>query len=143
MPRNCWGVVSFSFLSAFVTLGLGMLIQLLTPPSPATTTTTTSDGEPHLALGRLAVLPAFRGRGFARLLISAAVQFAQENPTLFNVSQPGRDLAWKGLVCCHAQVGAMEMWARNGFQVDESLGRWWEEGMEHVGMYKRCEVAGQ
>lgn len=115
-----------------------------TPPPPATTTTSDhQDQEPHLTFGRLAVLPAYRGRGLARLLISAAVQFAQENPTLFNVSQPGQDLTWKGLVCCHAQVGAMNMWARNGFQVDESLGRWWEEGIEHVGMYKRCEIAGQ
>ncbi|KAK1834506.1 acyl-CoA N-acyltransferase [Podospora conica] len=107
----------------------------------ATTAPDHQDEEPHLSLGRLAVLPAYRGRGFARLLISAALQYAQEHPTLFNVSQPGRDLTWNGLVCIHAQVGAMEMWARNGFQVDESLGRWWEEGMEHVGMYRRCEIA--
>jgi len=136
-------MVSFSFLLRDVMLGPGMLAQLLTTPLATATATTTDhqDEEPHLTLGRLAVLPAYRGRGFARLLISAALQFAQEHPTLFNVSQPGRDLTWKGLVYCHAQVGAMEMWARNGFQIDESLGRWWEEGMEHVGMYKRCEIA--
>ena len=68
------------------------------------------------------------------------MQFAAEHPTSFNVSQPEGDLIWRGLVCCHAQTTAMGMWARNGFEADKSLGKWFEEGMEHVGMLKRCEV---
>lgn len=27
-----------------------------------------------------------------------------------------------------------------GFQIDEKMGRWWEEGIPHVGMFIRLDI---
>jgi len=35
------------------------------------------------------------------------------------------------------------MWERNGFVVDEGMGRWSEVGVEHVGMFRRVVVDGK
>lgn len=103
--------------------------------------------EPYVKLGRLAVAPGFRGRGVAGLLVRAALRWMREHPAYFDdpsVEAVGgsSDVTppkWDGLVCCHAQEQVQHVWARFGFEVDEGMGRWWEEGMPHVGMFCRLK----
>ncbi|KAG5983026.1 hypothetical protein E4U55_000922 [Claviceps digitariae] len=114
--------------------------------------TTFHDGrEPYLKLGRLAVAKDYRGNGLSTLLVQTALSWLKSNPSFFDPSITELGLAnmgastdtdipkWGGLVCVHAQehvVGAYEKW---GFAVDHEMGLWWEEGIPHVGMFKRLE----
>jgi len=51
---------------------------------------------------------------------------------------------WRGLVLIHAQKSiADKVWSRLGFVRDESLGEWEEEGIVHVGMWRRIELGRQ
>ncbi|KAK3491249.1 acyl-CoA N-acyltransferase [Neurospora hispaniola] len=118
--------------------------------------TTLHDGEEvYMKLGRLAVLKEFRGRGIAGQLIRRALDWMREHPRYFSPSvkergfealgiDPERDARmmpkWRGLFCVHAQVSAVGAWQRAGFVVDEEMGRWWEEGIEHVGMFCRVDA---
>ena len=47
---------------------------------------------------------------------------------------------WRGLVLVHAQVDVEAMYRGMGFVRDDELGRWDEEGIEHVGMFRRVEI---
>ena len=47
---------------------------------------------------------------------------------------------WKGLVLVHAQKEIERFWAGLGFVRDEGMGVWWEEGIEHVGMWRRVDL---
>ncbi|KAL2869250.1 GNAT family N-acetyltransferase [Aspergillus lucknowensis] len=107
--------------------------------------------EPHIKFGRVAVLAGYRGCGLARRLMETAMAWAGEhaeeiNQALMDVVEKEGDLgtepapAWKGLVLVHAQVDVEKMYQRLGFVTDEGLGRWIEEGIEHVGMWRRLEV---
>ncbi|KAB8298072.1 hypothetical protein EYC80_001837 [Monilinia laxa] len=103
-------------------------------PPPAYESTVSSalhDGiEPYIRLGRLALLPSYRGRGYADLLIQAALKWASENPRfsyeMLREEEKKRVPEWRGLVCLHAREKAVETWGRNGFLVDEGMGTWWE-----------------
>ncbi|EFQ31620.1 acetyltransferase [Colletotrichum graminicola] len=107
--------------------------------------------EPYVKLGRLAVIPEFRGHRIARLLVTTALAWLRAHPGYFNPSikemgleQMGAASAeempkWKGLVCVHAQAAVVGAWEKFGFQVDEEMGTWWEEGIEHKGMFMRLE----
>jgi len=118
--------------------------------------------EPYIKLGRIAVLAPYRGLGLSRLLINAALEWASRNgSTILPAPDPavveaareqarseGRSLEdvaamerWRGLVLVHAQRGRSErLWERFGFEVDAGMGSWWEEGIEHVGMWRRIGV---
>ncbi|KLU91583.1 hypothetical protein MAPG_10101 [Magnaporthiopsis poae ATCC 64411] len=85
-------------------------------------------------------------QGVAGLLVRAALRWMREHPAYFDLSVEavggGSDVTppkWDGLVCCHAQEQVRHVWARFGFEVDEGMGRWWEEGMPHVGMFCRLK----
>ena len=69
----------------------------------------------------------------ARLLCEEAVGWAREN-----VTELGEE--WQGLVLVHAQVGVEPIWGRLGFKTDEKLGRWDEEGIEHLGMWRVLDM---
>lgn len=121
------------------------------PPAPVPLPT-----EPFVKLGRLATLPAYRKLGLSRLLINAALEWAAANPT--QVLRPpspatleaarleGREEEeqWRGLAMVHAQVSVEGLWARFGFREEfegvPKEGRWWEEGIEHLGMWRRLRV---
>jgi predicted GNAT family N-acyltransferase len=118
--------------------------------------TTFHDGkEPYIKLGRLAIVKDFRGSGIAKLLVSAAMTWAQQNPSYFNPSiktmgteKMGALLwdeipVWKGLICVHAQEQVEKVWARWGFKVDDGMGTWIEEGIKHVGMFQRLNLEKQ
>ena len=78
--------------------------------------------------------------------------WAQQNPTFFNPSIAGmgmekmgaRDISeipvWKGLICVHAQEQVEKIWERWGFKLDEGMGTWVEEGINHVGMFQRLNM---
>ncbi|RDW89826.1 GNAT family N-acetyltransferase [Aspergillus mulundensis] len=115
----------------------------------------TADGydlehEPYIKFGRVAFLAAYRGCGLARRLMETAMAWAEENPQEINKAflevyqREGGDAskppAWKGLTLVHAQVDVEKFYGKLGFETDESLGSWVEEGIEHVGMWKRLDV---
>ncbi|EYE98800.1 GNAT family N-acetyltransferase [Aspergillus ruber CBS 135680] len=111
--------------------------------------------EPYIKLTRVAVLPAYRGRNLGRKLVETAIDWARRNPGEIEHAYsrvvrgpeglPDRDggsgdVKWNGLVLVHAQVSVEGMYARLGFVTDEGMGRWHEEGIEHVGMWRRVDV---
>ncbi|KAM0520096.1 hypothetical protein ACHAPE_003371 [Trichoderma viride] len=115
--------------------------------------TTFHDGkEPYIKLGRLAVTKDYRGYSFAGQLVRNALEWIKKNPSFFDPSirelgleQMGASTEaeapqWRGLVCVHTQEQVASVWARWGFEVDEGMGRWWEEGIPHVGMFLRLEI---
>lgn len=106
--------------------------------------------EAYVKLGRLATLEEYRGLGLGRLLVNTALEWVQRHAE--EVSQGSADAVereregaeerWRGLVLVHAQVGVQGFWKGLGFVRDEGLGEWWEEGIRHVGMWRRLEVRG-
>lgn len=96
--------------------------------------------EPYIKLGRIAVIKGWRGKGVSGILARAALAWARENSTFFNPD--AREGEWKGLVCVHAQAQVEGAWAKWGFESDEEMGRWEEEGIEHLGMWRRLDLAG-
>ncbi|KAL8365516.1 hypothetical protein RB595_004369 [Gaeumannomyces hyphopodioides] len=114
------------------------------PPFAPDRPTALHDGrEPYVKLGRLAVAREFRGRGVGGLLVRAALRWMREHPAYFDAAAgettPQLPPRWGGLVCCHAQEQVRHVWTRYGFETDEGMGRWWEEGMPHVGMFQRLK----
>ncbi|KAI1608457.1 GNAT family acetyltransferase [Exophiala viscosa] len=89
--------------------------------------------EPYVKLGRVATMPEFRRRGLTRMLSEAAFRWL-----VANREQVGG--GWKDLVLTHAQVDVEKMYGRMGFVTDDKLGRWDEEGIEHLGMWKRLDA---
>ncbi|KAG6008550.1 hypothetical protein E4U21_004390 [Claviceps maximensis] len=114
--------------------------------------TTLHDGrEPYLKLGRLAVSKAYRGNGLSTLLVQTVLAWLRSNPSFFDPSitelrfkktgaSTETDIPkWCGLICIHAQKHVVGVWEKWGFVVDQKMGLWWEEGIPHVGMFKRLE----
>lgn len=112
--------------------------------------------EPYVKLGRLAVIQEFRGHRIAVILVKAALEWLKKNPGCFNPSIKELGLEaigvdpedpiipkWNGLVCVHAQKQVVGLWEKLGFKVDEGMGTWWEEGIEHKGMFLRMETQVQ
>ncbi|OAA46359.1 Acyl-CoA N-acyltransferase [Metarhizium rileyi] len=133
-------------------------INFISSPLATATTldrrTSFHDGrEPYVKLGRLAVVKEYRGNGLSGLLIQTALSWLRSNPSFFDPSitelgleQMGASTEteipkWGGLVCVHAQEQAVGTWTKFGFQVDKAMGRWWEEGIPHVGMFRRLEIS--
>jgi predicted GNAT family N-acyltransferase len=107
--------------------------------------------EPYAKLGRLAALKAYRGLGLGKLLVNAALDWAKGHAEeVLPLLSPARREAvgqqdedtWKGLIFIHAQTKVQQVWERLGFVRDVEMGNWNEEGMDHVGMWKRVDVTG-
>ncbi|KAL1587680.1 hypothetical protein WHR41_03702 [Cladosporium halotolerans] len=111
--------------------------------------------EPFIKLGRLAILKEFRGVGVSKLLVDSALTMAHDYPHVISdppsaaTKEELRDAVgdildmgteWTGLVLIHAQIGLQKFWSRWGFEVDEGMGIWDEEGIDHVGMWKRMDL---
>ncbi|KAF4988279.1 hypothetical protein FGRMN_9862 [Fusarium graminum] len=109
--------------------------------------------EPYVKLGRLAVIKEFRGRRIAGLLVNTVLGWLKANPSYFDPSIKEYGLEqlnpanceqtipqWAGLVCVHAQKQVEGFWKNWGFEADEGMGTWWEEGMPHSGMFQRLEI---
>ncbi|KAG0153816.1 hypothetical protein PDIDSM_1195 [Penicillium digitatum] len=102
--------------------------------------------EPCIKLTRVAIMPLFRGLGLGRRLVEtalgwAAVHAAEIDEAAAQIAEkeesPVTPIPWRGLVLVHAQVDVEGMYTGLGFETDQSLGRWDEEGIEHVGMFRR------
>ncbi|RYP93756.1 hypothetical protein DL770_000128 [Monosporascus sp. CRB-9-2] len=115
--------------------------------------TTYHDGrEPYVKIGRMAVIPEFRGHKIAGQLWRAARKWLEEHPAYFNpsVTELGMDQLkagasseipkWNGLVICHAQESVTKVYEKWGFKLDEGMGKWYEEGIPHVGMALRLNI---
>ncbi|KAI0186572.1 acetyltransferase [Xylaria flabelliformis] len=108
--------------------------------------------ESYVKLGRVAVLPEYRGRGIADQLWNAARQWLEQNPAFFNpsVKEWGMDVMkvdntrdvpeWNGLVCVHAQEPVVKVYERWGFRLDRGMGKFYEENIPHVGMWIRLKI---
>lgn len=70
----------------------------------------------------------------------AAGRVAQESKLPLEGEVEVQVRPWRGLVLVHAQVDVERMYEGLGFVRDEGLGRWEEEGIMHVGMFRRVEV---
>lgn len=121
--------------------------------------------EPCIKLTRVAVLREYRGFGLGKRLVETALTWAAEHAGDVDAAAgelarqlsteknkdndqnqnsergiEGACQAWRGLALVHAQVDVEGMYSGLGFVRDEGLGRWDEEGIEHVGMFRRVEV---
>lgn len=118
--------------------------------------------EQYIKLGRLATLAPFRKLGLAKLLVDNALAWAAEHADEIvpPVSATDREAArlesgevepealnkewdkenWNGLVLVHAQKSVQKWWQQRGFELDEAMGEWDEEGIMHVGMWKRIAL---
>lgn len=101
--------------------------------------------EPCVKLTRVAVVPEYRGKGLGRELVEMALEWVRRNAREIDDAWAralGETQAkrWTGLVLVHAQVDVEKMYERLGFETDQTLGRWDEEGIEHVGMWRRMEI---
>lgn len=121
-------------------------IRLVPPPhppeeqGPEQVSSEVDPDEPYVTLTRVALLPAYRRKGLARVMIETALNWAIEHSgEIDNRIDSGR--RWTGLTHIHAQKDAEPMYAKVGFVTDKSMGTWLEEGMTHVGMWKRVSVS--
>jgi predicted GNAT family N-acyltransferase len=107
--------------------------------------------EHYVKFGRLAVVKSHRGNGIAGLLVRAAQDWLLNHPTYFNPSavtwglkklgsKHGELPKWRGLIGVHAQRPVAEAWKKWGFEIDQGMGLWLEEGIEHIGMFKRLPM---
>jgi len=120
--------------------------------------------EPYIKIGRMSVLQDHRGHGFAKRLLDEALGYISQYPDMMNsqtpcvsdvtrrekideegmydsVMQTCQHDDWNGLVLIHAQKSVEKAWAKMGFVKDETMGEWVEEGIDHVGMWKRIKVS--
>ncbi|KAJ6088648.1 Acyl-CoA N-acyltransferase [Penicillium sp. IBT 16267x] len=138
------------------------VIRLVPPPQPPHALLTHTEDmttknlpefdwvhEPCIKLTRVAVIPEYRGKGLGRRLVDTALDWARVHAAeideavaqLASLSNGTTSIKkWSGLVLVHAQVDVEQMYRGMGFQTDESLGRWDEEGIEHVGMFRRLKL---
>jgi len=98
--------------------------------------------EAYVKLQRFATLAAHRGKGVGRRLVDEALRWAVEHGEALSRGLENRE-EWKGMVLVHAQTDIQPVWAKMGFGRDERLGEWDEEGIMHVGMWKRLDMRGK
>lgn len=110
--------------------------------------------EPYIKLGRLATIAPYRGLGLSKLLYNAAVNWASQHPQDIIPPMSPAELEahklegkkepdiWEGLVLVHAQANVQGLWEKFGFKLDKEMASWVEEGIEHVGLWKRFPVKG-
>ena len=89
--------------------------------------------ESYVKLGRVATMKHGRGKGLNRRLTEEAFSWLSAN-------SKGIGHGWKGNVLAHAQVAVEKVYQKLGFETDEKLGRWDEEGIEHLGMWGRIDL---
>lgn len=92
----------------------------------------------------------------SKFLMDEAIEYACQNPLLmtpqynaidFELNTPeakarGGGLHWYGLIQIHAQIGLENFYMKHGFKTDITMGTWMEEGIEHIGMWRRVKPTG-
>lgn len=106
--------------------------------------------EPFVKLGRMATLKEYRKLGLGRLLVNTALEWLEKNPEkvtgevdedVESGQKKGLIGKWNGLVLVHAQKEVERFYGSCGFVKDVGRGEWWEEGIEHVAMWKRVKAS--
>ena len=94
--------------------------------------------EPYVMIGRLATLEEFRGKGYGKVLVETAFEYAAGHASEMVADKEVG--VWRGLVLAHAQK-RLEGWYKGfGLERDVGMGVWEEEGIEHIGVWKRLTV---
>ena len=105
--------------------------------------------EPYIKIGRVATLPSHRGMGLGKLLIESAVEWAGRHREILRHStesfvegnmESSSENQWNGLILVHAQTAVKGFWEKMGFLEDVGMGVWFEEGCEHIGMWRRVDT---
>lgn len=102
--------------------------------------------EPFVKLGRMATLKGYRKLGLGRLLVNRAFEWLESNADKVTGQMEAishdhdEEEIWRGLVLVHAQKEIERFWASVGFVRDDGMGTWWEEGIEHIAMWKRVTL---
>jgi predicted GNAT family N-acyltransferase len=107
--------------------------------------------EAFVKLGRMATLKEYRKLGLGRRLVDEAIEWLERNheKVVGKVGAEANDKEtermeamgkWDGLVLVHAQKVIERFWASCGFVRDRGMGEWWEDGIEHVAMWRRVMV---
>ena len=118
---------------------------------PRQGTTAVWDGrEPFVKLGRMATLKAYRKLGLGRLVVDKVLEWLEGGKEqVMGVMRseggcPGgdeeREREWEGLLLVHAQKEIERFWFALAFVKDEGMGEWWEDGIEHVAVWKRVSL---
>ncbi|RPA83379.1 acyl-CoA N-acyltransferase [Ascobolus immersus RN42] len=94
----------------------------------------------YIKLGRLAILKDYRRIGLGSRLVEEAVEWMKVRENRDSVVPVVDGEGWDGRILVHAQVAAQKAWERYGFVVDESMGVWDEEGIDHVGMWRTVQL---
>ncbi|KAK1754401.1 hypothetical protein QBC47DRAFT_414365 [Echria macrotheca] len=125
------------------------------PPAVERPTQYWDGREPYIKIGRLTVRRDHGDNNNPRAasqLIDTVVQFMRVNSLAFN--QRGSDVGfhkigprkarlipeWQGLFCAFACEDDIVLWQRHHFQLDRATGRWMEDGVPHVAMFRRIEL---
>jgi len=96
--------------------------------------------EPYVMIGRVATLKEFRGKGYGKVLVERAVEWSGAHGG--EVVEDKEMGVWKGLILAHAQMDVRGWYEKLGFEWDRGMGTWWEEGIQHVAVWKRVRVTG-
>lgn len=95
--------------------------------------------------------------GLSSLLVNAAFEYAgahadevmppvpateteQRRLDAEHAMGPAGDGEWDGLVLVHAQRDIERLWVAWGFVKDQTMGEWDEEGIMHIGMWRRIKL---
>ncbi|KAF2230049.1 hypothetical protein EV356DRAFT_492654 [Viridothelium virens] len=102
-------------------------VRLVPPPHPPDPYINAPvPSEPFCKIGRLCTLKPYRGLKLGRMLMDELREEAEQE--------------WRGLVLVHAQKELKAWYEGMGFEIDEEMGEWDEEGIMHVGLWKRLEL---
>ena len=105
--------------------------------------------ESFVKLGRMATLKEYRKLGLGRLLVNTAIEWLKQNADQVDGEKSPEDAVakekedvreWRGLVLLHAQKDIERFWQSCGFEKDEGMGEWCEEGIEHIAMWRRVNI---
>jgi predicted GNAT family N-acyltransferase len=96
---------------------------------------------PYIKITRVAVLKEYRGKGLARVLVDTVLEWAAQHAEELSSAISNEGERWDGLVLVHSQVAVESVYTKLGFVTDPSMGTWVEEGIDHIALWKRIEVA--
>lgn len=132
-PRS-WSWIAYMNSSDSLTSEPVSTIRMVPPPhAPHPNGFHDPDEKPYVKLTRVATLKHARGKGLSKLLILQAFK---------DLSRLRDEIGhgWDGLILTHSQVTVEPVYAKLGFVTDDKLGRWDEEGIEHLGMWKNLDL---